>query len=490
MRTASALLLALASGALSQHVIQFTVTKGLPGTQAESGSALARRATYSEQLINNISGAGYYVHVKVGTPAQAMTLLVDTGSSDAWVLSYKADACINSDSLVKCVDTFNPTKSSTHKVITPQGFKVKYLDGGIALGDYISDDFTIGGTTIKSLQLAYVTKAARNTGILGLGFSSSERAAHKYPNMIDQLVNQKQIESKTFSLYLNDRRTDYGSILFGGIDTDKFIGSLGIVPMLKTNGTYSSYEIDFSSITITLTNGTSRSISTDSVDHPAPAVLDSGTTLSYLPEEMASVVFSLVDAAFDPVLNYHLVDCAYLDREPNFQISFQFNDTATIVIPIRELVLNVLGNNKVDPSIPFKRSCLLGIQSTDIFETQGIVKQSNFTLLGDTFLRSAYVVFDLSHYQIGLAQANLNSSTTSIVELKAHETTLPSATGVAAQQTTSTPTTRPIASLAPASKSGATPTFSSSFSSLTQVLGVTVITLISAMIGSGTLFVL
>ena len=483
MRLAHALLLALASSGLSQQAIQFSITKGPPGRQVGStSSALARRATYSEKLINNISGAGYYVQVKVGTPPQSMTLLVDTGSSDAWVLSYKADLCINSDSTIECVDTFNPTKSSTHKLVNQSGFRVKYLDGGIALGDYISDDFSIGGTTVKSLQMAYVTKAVRNTGILGLGFSSSERAATKYPNIIDQLVDQKQIGAKAFSLYLNDRRTDAGAILFGGIDRDKFIGPLQVVPMLKSGGTYSSFEIDFSGVTIAYTNGTIVNISSSVLDHPAPAVLDSGTTLSYLPEEMASPVFSAVDSVFDPDLRYNLVDCGYLDKEHNLSLTFQFNNTATIVIPIRELVLDILGNYKIHPSVPFQRSCLLGIQSTDIFETQGTVKQSNFTLLGDTFLRSAYVVFDMSHYQVGLAQANLNSSTTNVIELSADEpSSLSSATGVAAQQTTYTPTTRPITTLSSASDSASdrlrppTP--------LGELLGIIAVTLMSTIIG-------
>jgi hypothetical protein len=449
-------LLALGSGALSQNVVQFNVTKGLPGVHLGSVPPVARRGTYSEQLINSISGGGYYVQVKVGTPAQTLTMLLDTGSSDAWVLGHDADLCTNRDLQdlygMPCTDTYDPSKSSSNKMVKPDGFRITYLDGRKASGDYISDDFTIGGTTVKSLQMAYVTKAVRGTGILGLGFSISERASTKYPNIIDEMANQGLIGCKAYSLYLNDRRTDSGSILFGGIDTDKFIGPLEILPLYKPpGGNYSSFEVNFTSLAVTFTNGTQLSFPTTIVNHPAPAVLDSGTTLSYLPDEMTQPIYSALGAIYDPDLRMTLIDCAYLTTEPNLHLTFTFTPTLTITVPIWELILDILPPGYAATPLPSsssstttnpQKTCVFGIQSTALFTSTGTVKQSNanFTLLGDTFLRSAYVVYDLTHYQIGLAQANLNSSASTIVALHSTGTSLPSVTGVAAQQTTYTPT--------------------------------------------------
>ncbi|KAK4192530.1 aspartic peptidase domain-containing protein [Podospora australis] len=498
MKTAAASVLALAYGALAQNVVEFPVTKGIPGVQLGTVPSLGRRDTYTHRLINNIAGGGYYAQVQVGNPPQNITMLLDTGSSDAWVLSNKADLCTNKvvqeEYGMKCIDTYNPTKSSTHKMLHPNGFKITYLDNGVASGDYISDDFSIGGTTIKSLQMALVTKAVRNTGILGLGFSASEKAAQKYPNMVDQLSNQGLISKKAFSLYLNDRRTDAGSILFGGIDTDKFIGSLQTLPMLSANGTYSSFEVDFTGLSITWTNGTTLTTNTSILDHPAPAVLDSGTTLSYLPDEMTDIISPALSTAFDPDLRMTLIDCNYLTTERNLRITFRFNSTVTIAVPVYEMVLDVLGNYRIHPSIPFSKSaCLFGIQSTAIFEQTGTVKQSNFTLLGDTFLRSAYVVFDLQHYQIGLAQANLNSSRAAVVELNSAATKLPAATGVTAQQTTYTPTTSPI-TLTPAPEENAASSLrrgsaSSPPLAIAEMAVVAAVTGLLALLGGCSLFV-
>lgn len=466
MKLCCAALLALASGASSQNVVQFNVTKGLPGIHVGAGPSLSRRATYSEELINHIAGGGYFAQVKVGTPGQVITMLLDTGSSDAWVLSHEADLCTDEDLQdlygMTCADTYDPSQSSTSKMVKPDGFRILYLDGGTASGDYITDDFTIGGTTLKSLQMACVTQAVRGTGILGLGFSASERAAIKYPNIMDELANQGKIGCKAYSLYLNDRRTDTGTILFGGIDTDKFIGRLEVLPLHKPPGSganYSSFEVNFASVTLTHTNGTTVTIPTSILDHPAPAVLDSGTTLSYLPDQMAAQIYSSVGAVFDPDLRMTLIDCAYLTADPSLRFTFSFSPTSRISVPVWEMVLDILSPSTtpfLDTHFPSSRPCVFGIQSTAIFQDTGTVKSSaglNFTLLGDTFLRSAYVVYDLTHYQIGMAQANLNSTTETILELSSTGTSLPSAIGVAAQQTTFTPTSRRTVAIPSASGS-------------------------------------
>lgn len=450
MRLILAALLALSSGASSQHVVQFNVSKDLPGVHVGTGPSLASRGTYSGELVNSLAGGGYFTQVKVGSPPQTITMLLDTGSSDAWVLSHEADLCTDRDKQAlygaSCVDTYNPDDSSTHKKIDSDGFKIVYLDGSSASGEYITDHFTIGGATIESLQMAYVKKAVRGTGILGLGFSIGEKAATKYPNIIDEMANQRLIGCKAYSLYLNDRRTDSGSILFGGIDTDKFIGPLEILPLHRPDGAnYSSFEVNFTSVSVTYTNGSRLDVSTSVLDHPAPAVLDSGTTYSYLPGKMADTIYASVGAIFDPDLRLAIIDCKYLTSDPKLTITFQFSPTATIAVPVWEMVLDILPSS-YPPHPSFSRTCVFGIQSTAIFTTSsknnksGKDSSSNFTLLGDTFLRSAYVVYDLTHYQIGLAQANLNSSSSTVVELSSEGTSLPCVTGVTAQQTTFTPT--------------------------------------------------
>jgi hypothetical protein len=57
-----------------------------------------RFSTYTEVINNEESLGGYFATVSVGSPAQNLTLQLDTGSSDIWVPSSSASICETSNS--------------------------------------------------------------------------------------------------------------------------------------------------------------------------------------------------------------------------------------------------------------------------------------------------------------------------------------------------------------------------------------------------------
>jgi hypothetical protein len=75
--------------------------------------------------------------------------------------------------------------------------------------------------------------------------------------------------------------------------------------------------------------------------------------------------------------------------------------------------------------------CMFGISPVSQYGLTGGV-----TLLGDTFLRSAYVVYDLANEQLGIAEANHNTDESNIVELKEKDTKFPDVAGVEGKQFT------------------------------------------------------
>lgn len=82
--------LALSASATAQYV-QLGIQKrhNLPN--------LRRRGdTLTATLQNDLSYGGYFTNVKIGTPAQALTLQLDTGSSDIWVPYDGASVCTKS----------------------------------------------------------------------------------------------------------------------------------------------------------------------------------------------------------------------------------------------------------------------------------------------------------------------------------------------------------------------------------------------------------
>jgi hypothetical protein len=63
-------------------------------------------------------------------------------------------------------------------------------------------------------------------------------------------------------------------------------------------------------------------------------------------------------------------------------------------------------------------ACILGVQD----------EAGRGVILGDTFLRNAYVVYDLVNNRIGLAQSNVNSTSSNVVTFPSVGAPIPSAT--------------------------------------------------------------
>lgn len=77
-----------------------------------------------------------------------------------------------------------------------------------------------------------------NEGILGLGFGGNTSEADlTYSNFIDELYLQGATQSRAFSVALGGADSNESVISFGGIDTSKFGGIIGTLPILgRQNG--------------------------------------------------------------------------------------------------------------------------------------------------------------------------------------------------------------------------------------------------------------
>lgn len=277
------------------------------------------------------------------------------------------------------------------------------------------------------------------TGLLGIGYDlneasdspSVEQDPFVYPSIIDTMVSQGLISTRAYSLYLDDLQASTGSIIFGGIDSDKYHGDLlqiPIVPDTYENGTkvYAEFTVALTSFSMTSQEGNTTSLTNGEYD--APVILDSGTTLTYLPTRLANLIYKNTNAV-DDTENSGLVfvDCNILTDAPKTTFNFGFGGSSgvSIQVPVDEMVFSLEGLFSLDgyaaTQLPFSNSCALGINGQD---------EEPF-ILGDTFLRSAYVVYDLKNNLIAIAQTNFNSTTSSIVDFQASATAIPNVSGVA-----------------------------------------------------------
>lgn len=91
LAAAAACAVGFAPPAAAQKVVPIGIARS-----AHKSPPVHKRSTFTQTLNNNITGAGYYADVAVGTPPQNLTLILDTGSSDIWLLSQDAILCESS----------------------------------------------------------------------------------------------------------------------------------------------------------------------------------------------------------------------------------------------------------------------------------------------------------------------------------------------------------------------------------------------------------
>ncbi len=140
----------------------------------------------------------------------------------------------------------------------------------------------------------------------------------------------------------------------------------------------------------------------------------------YLPNGITRSIYNQVQAAPDPRSGSDIayVPCALAHEEKT--IDFIFSGIQ-ISVPFNEVVL---------PS-PYADGSSLQFEDGTAACVFGILPSgSSYSVLGDTFLRSAYVVYDLDNNQISLAQTNFNSTTDNIKEIERGPHGVPDATMV------------------------------------------------------------
>lgn len=76
---------------------------------------------------------------------------------------------------------------------------------GSTTGDFFEDTFGIGGVTVEALEMGLAFNTTFNFGIMGISFGIGEGGGTlHYPNLVDRMVNQSNIATHAYSLWLND----------------------------------------------------------------------------------------------------------------------------------------------------------------------------------------------------------------------------------------------------------------------------------------------
>ncbi|KAK7208218.1 aspartic peptidase domain-containing protein [Myxozyma melibiosi] len=366
------------------------------------GDGTAGEVIYNQQK--------YYVApVRVGTPPQELRLAIDTGSSDIWFLSDLNEFCLAEEDPCSESGLFNFTASSTI-VSDLDEFSITYGDNTQADGVYAQDTLEIAGVTLTNQTLAVATDTNLTNGVLGIGYESGEVSAGdnssttgQYSGLLRSMVDQGYINSRVYSLYLNDLDAPTGDVLFGGINRAKYDGDLVVLPIQKEDGQTNHTRFLVTLEGVEIGDGTDIQVLDDSLD--TPALIDSGTTFTYLPSDIVDEVVNATGAIYEPALGVYVQSCTL--RELNVSVNFKF-ENVTIKTPIKDLYSPLTYSNGSAVVADGYELCQITMQPA-----------SSMVILGDTFLSSAYAVFDLDNNVIGLAQSKLNSTESDIVAVDA-----------------------------------------------------------------------
>lgn len=339
--------------------------------ELQLSNLLAQNGTAELTVANRI--LQYTAHLGIGTPPQYVGLIVDTGSSDMWVAA----------SAQAFSQYFNPNLSSTF-VANNTLFAINYVRGA-GVGTWATDNIILGDVNLTNLPFGAMNQSfqiQKNQGTLGIGPISQEITLKMYPNFPRKLKDQGYIRKVAYSAFLDSNTRENGTLLFGAVDSTKYVGNLYTVPM----STSRKLDATLSRITV---NGV------DILWNPVAVPLDIGSAICFLPPDAFIAIAARIN-------DLHYVGGAFFADSLNFDfnqtISFDFSG-ATINVAIRDMLLNTKDIFLPAADIPLYMDLVLGIFPN--------TASAGINTLGNTFLRSAYVVYDLEANEISLAQANM-----------------------------------------------------------------------------------
>ncbi|KAL3427678.1 eukaryotic aspartyl protease [Phlyctema vagabunda] len=307
----------------------------------------------------------YFAQVGLGSAKTPMYMLLDTGAGTTWVMgpSCKSDSCLVHNS-------FGAADSTTYKA-SNLAFSVSYGSGSVS-GNLATDSLYLAGLTVSmTLGIAEVTSADFTDfpmdGILGLS-----QALGNTPNFIQTLVASKDLKSNLFGVDLHrasDGGANNGEINFGAPNTSKYKGSLSYSNVNTTTGGDWAIPMDDVGVDGSLAGIKGRL-----------AYIDTGTSYIFGPPADIATFHKTITGSLSGDGITFSVPCS-----TTTSMEFVFSGVSYSVSP-KDWVGNPLGDGR----------CISNIFGHEVV--------AGAWLLGDTFLKNVYSVFDIDGNRIGFAE--------------------------------------------------------------------------------------
>jgi len=377
------LLLALLLVAPAFTIIKVPV-KALPRdlSAAQNGPVtyLNRLRDYGNQPhvpVTNYLDLQYYGPIAIGSNKQPFIVVFDTGSSNLWVPSVgcRSLSCFNKRK-------YDHTKSTTYKQ-DGRPISIQYGSGAVK-GTVSIDGVNFGGDLVKDVyfgEMTYLTAQFRSTkadGILGLAWKTISE--DKLDTVFDLMIAQGLVDQHSFSFYLTQHPDRDGSVLIlGGADSAYYTGDITYHNLLMEN----YWLIALDDITI---SGKSMKPS----EGELKGIVDTGTSVLVGTASIINAILSELN------INEQTVDCDLVKTLPD------------LIFVIGGTSYNLPADQYIIPITQFgETECLVGFSPIDFGELNPAI------IMGDSFLKYYYSVYDVQNQRVGFAKAVVDKVTKS-----------------------------------------------------------------------------
>ncbi|KAL2829265.1 aspartic peptidase domain-containing protein [Aspergillus cavernicola] len=323
----------------------------------------------------SVSGDAAFVSpITVG--GQKFVVTFDTGSSDLWLINTRLP-----ETSIEGRSAFDPSKSTTFENMQGSTFNITYGDDSYAYGGVGTDTIDVGGVTVAGQAIGLPTQVSASfledsytNGLVGLGFSSLNTIQPQQQSSFFETIAQVLDEPVLGASLVSDGVGEYE---FGIIDRTKFKGDLVNASVDASSGFWK-----FESAYYKVGSGELQKN-----DQATATIADTGTSLMLLDQHVVDAYYAKVHGAtYVASATGYIYPCSA--ELPNFSIAIGPQHLATV--PGSLLGFSEVGTNTTTG----EAVCYGGIQSN-----QGLSMQ----ILGDSFLKAFYVVFDLRGPSIGIA---------------------------------------------------------------------------------------
>lgn len=272
------------------------------------------------------------------------------------------------------------TKSSTWAAIASDTFSIEYGDLESLTGVFGTEEVTIAGVKVDQ-EIAIVTKAdwegdGTTSGLMGLAYPPLTSASKGvYNGIFTTMYKDGLIPNDYFSLIIErDTSGPAGYLAFGGVPDIAFTQNFTSTPIIITNIDGYPKGTDF--YTINIVNIQLNGVAIASSGGSGPEyIVDSGTTLNYVPTSVANKI----NAAYSPAAKYNDTAGAYTvsctAKAPAVSI-----DIGGTLFPINPLDM-ILDNGDT--------TCITG------WDDGGASTTEDIFILGDVFQKNVVSLFDV-----------------------------------------------------------------------------------------------